>query len=152
MGQGKFGTLIARPLYYRAFNLFLAEKISGRLAILSSFIWLHSIIKIYLGTGKHNVRFTFPQNCTILRQVKKLTVLDQSGQASYLNWTIQIGSIDHPLWLPGSSQDYWVWPFFEGIKLLTFQVIDVIDILADNIYFTQVNTCNTKLLFYIKFR
>ena len=62
-----FGTLITRSLYYRALNLFLAEKISGRLAILSSFVWLHSIIKIYLGTGKHNVRFTFPQNCTILR-------------------------------------------------------------------------------------
>ena len=98
MDQGKFDTLISRPLYNIGYILFLAEKVSGRLAILSSFIWLHWFIKIYLGTGKNNVRFTFPQNCTILRQVNNLMVLGQSGRSRKLNgpkgqnWTVQMGS------------------------------------------------------------
>ena len=44
-----------------------AETNSRRLALLCHCVWLHSNVKIHMGTRKNHFNISFSQNCTIIR-------------------------------------------------------------------------------------
>ena len=110
----------------------LAEKVSRRLAILCNCVWLHSYVKIHLDARENPFRFPLSQDCTIIRFVYRNVqiVLYSPYRMSHIIWTISCGP-------------YHMVPLFENYSIqnplnIKRLVIDVIDILFDNIYFSQV--------------